>query len=250
METSEETASHTGPYFFSPIGTLRARSPKLVAYGHQDIVEDPPLLQQFSALCDAISAVLGDGLRLGEIRVTESFYHAAIEGAVEVGGQSWCVAKILELVTQFDASRMRLEANCIRETPTSADACGVDGKQLSVLRAASDLAGSECPVEVALPDHGSLRIPAPDEKAFVALPTSNNHKSKKIDGEITGIGRGGDGHGSRLEVARRSTYWVPSLDLDEAWQLLKAKTRLQGTAQWVEDGYVVASPKYAPLLFG
>lgn len=234
---------------FLTIGTLRAHSPKLVACTGGGIVEDPPLLQEFSALCNAISELLGDGLRLGEIRITESFYIAEIQGATELDGQRGRVAEILELIKQLDDSRIRLEANCQRDTPAAAAECGVDEKRLGVLRATSELAGAECAVEVELPGHAPAQIPAPDKKVFMALPASANHKDKKVDGEITGIGRD-ERCGSRLEVAGRSTYRVPGLELDEAWRLLKAQTRLQGVAQWVEDGYVIASPRFTARLLG
>lgn len=247
MDTRNGTFAYTASDF-STIGTLRAHSAKLVACSSGGIVEDPPLLQQFSTLCNAIVEVLGDGLRLGEIRITQSYYIAEIQGASELDGQRGRVAEILELVKQFDDSRIRLEANCMREMPAAADECGVDGKRLGVLRVASDLAGAGCAVEFALPGHGSLQLPAPDKKVFVAIPTSGNHKNKKIDGAITAIGEG-DGRGSRLEIAKRSMYLVAGLELEEAWRLLKARAHLQGTAQWVEDAYVIASPVYAPRLF-
>lgn len=248
MDTRDGAVAHTYSGF-STIGTLRAHSPKLVACSGGGIVEDPPLLREFSSLCDAISEVLGDGLRLGEIRITESFYIAEIQGAAELDGHLGRVAEVLEIVKQFDDSRIRLEANCKRETPAAADECGVDGRRLGVLRAASNLAGAGCAVEVALPGHGSVQLPAPDAKVFMALPTNTNHKDKKVDGEITGIGRN-DGCGSRLEIASRSVYRVPSLDLDEAWRLMKAQAHLQGTARWGEDGYIITNPVYASRLLG
>lgn len=248
MGKSNEPSPQIEPNF-STIGTIRAHSPKLVTCGDGGIVEDLPLLREFSALCDAASEVLGDGLRLGEIRITESYYLAEIQGAVELDGQHGRVAEILEFVKQFDDSRIQLEANCRRETPAAADECGVDEKRLGVLRVASDLAGAGCAVEFALPGHGTVQLPAPDAKAFTALPAANNHKNKKVDGKITLVGRD-DGGGCRLEVARRSIYWVPSLGFDEACRLHNAHAHIQGTAQWEQDGYVIRNPVYAPRLLG
>ena len=248
MDTRAGAFAHADSDFLT-IGTLRAESAKLVACSGGQIVEDPPLLQQFSALCEAVEGVLGDGLRLGEIRITQSYYIVEIQGVAELDGQHGRVAEILELVKQFDDSRIRLEANCRRETPAAADECGVDGKRLGVLRVASDLAGAGCAVEFTLPGHGTVQLPAPDAKVFMALPANTNHKDKKVDGEITMIGLP-DGRWSRLEVAGRSIYRVPSLDFDEVCRLLKAQTHLQGTATWVEDGYVIANPVYASRLLG
>lgn len=248
MDTKGEAFAHADSDFLT-IGTLRAESAKLVACSGGQIIEDPPLLQQFSALCEAIDGVLGDGLRLGEIRITQSYYIAEIQGVAELDGQHGRVAEILELVKQFDDSRIRLEANCRRETPAAADECGVDGKRLGVLRVASDLADAGCAVEFTLPGHGTVQLPAPNAKAFTALPAANKHKNKKVDGEITAIGRG-DGRGSRLEIAKRSMYLVAGLELEEAWRLMKAQAHLQGTAQWVEDGYIITNPVYASRLVG
>lgn len=248
MDTKDEAFALVDSDFLT-IGTLRAESAKLVACSGGQIVEDPPLLQQFSALCEAVEGVLGEGLRLGEIRITQSYYIVEVQGVAELDGQHGRVAEILELIKQFDDGRIRLEANCRRETPAAADECGVDGKRLGVLRVASDLAGAGCAVEFALPGHGTVQLPAPDAKAFIALPAANNHKNKKVDGEITAIGRG-DGRGSRLEVAKRSMYLVVGLELEEAWRLMKAQTYLQGTAKWVEDEYIITSPVYAPRLLG
>ena len=249
MNFDKNHADRPAPDECKPFGLLRVYSPELVAPRIGEIVEAPSVLVQFQTLCEAVADALGNHLRLGEIRVTESYYLADVFAIPGLGGDVGCAAELDAFLDQLEDGRVKLEINATREQPKSAEECGVASMSLDVLRAVSYLAEQGHHIEVAVSSADPVTLPMPNSKAFMALPTSAKHPDKKIDGELTGIGVG-DARGSRIEIYRKSMYILAGLNLDDAWRLLSDGTRISGTAKWDHDAYLISHPVYTTNIFG
>lgn len=151
-------------------------------------------------------------------------------------------AEIAALFERFKQDVEQLELNAEQPAPTSASACGVSSSSLDVLEAALELKGSDHVVSVVLDDGQEIKLSAPSQNAIALLPPREK-KSRKVDGEITGMGWG-DERGCRLEVGNGSTFVVSRLTLEEAFELVRQKQHISGVAAWDRDAYVLDRPAY------
>ena len=224
---------------FVRVATLKVGSDRLCMDEEGRIIEDPELLAAFKGLVDAMLEATKANFRFGKICVTEGAY---IVDVCCVAGLTNQDAEIVALFEKFDQDVERLELNAGCEDPISASACGVSSPSLDVLEAALEMRRSDNVVSVVLDDGQEIELTAPSQDAITALPPREK-KSRKVDGEITGMGWG-DERGSRLEVGNGSMFLVSRLTLEEAYELVSQKQHISGVATWDHDAYVLDKPVY------
>lgn len=223
---------------FIRVASLRVGSDRLRMDAGGRIIEEPELLASFKSLVDAMLEAARANFRLGEICVTEGAYVvdvSCVPGLTDHG------AEIAALFAKFKQDVERLELNAERPEPTTASTCGVSSLSLDVLEAALQM-GAEHVVSVVLEDGQEIELSKPSKNAITALPPREK-KSKKVDGEITGMGSG-DERGCRIEVARGSMFVMARLTLEEAFELVRLKQHIIGVAAWDGDVYVLEDPAY------
>ena len=156
--------------------------------------------------------------------------------------------EIVALFNRFEEDVQKLETNAGDDDPGSASSCGVSNKSLGVLEAAAALSSANGVANIVLDDGRKIELIAPSEEAIAAL-SSDNKKSKKVDGEVTGMGLG-DERGHRLEVGRGISCTVIGLGLEEAFGHVRTRVHLTGIATWDRDGavYVIDNPMYSDKL--
>ena len=224
---------------FVRVATLKVGSNRLRMDEEGRIIEDPELLASFKGLVDAMLEATKANFRFGKICVTEGAYIVDVSCVASLTNQD---AEIVALFEKFKQDVDRLELNAERQDPTSASACGVSSPSLDVLEAALKMKESENVVSVVLDDGQEIELSAPSRNAITALPPREK-KSKKVDGEITGMGWG-DERGCRLEVGNGSMFVVLRLTLEEAYEIVRQKQHISGVATWDRDDYVLDNPAY------
>ena len=224
---------------FVRVATLKVGSDRLCMDEEGRIIEDPELLASFKGLVDAMLKETKANFRFGEICVREGAY---IVDVCCVAGLTNQDAKIVALFEKFAQDVERLELNAGYQEPTSASACGVNSPSLDVLVAALEMGRSGNVVSVVLDDGQEIELSTPSQDAITALPPREK-KSRKVDGEITGMGWG-DERGFRLEVAKGSMFLVLGLTFEEACELVAQKLHISAVATWDRDAYVTKKPAY------
>lgn len=233
---------------FALAATMQVASPRLRYAAEGGIVEDPQLLQQVTGLVAAAAKINPEALRFGEIRITEGAYSVDVlsSGVMDLTELGTSIDGLLK---RFEEGTARLDANLASGKSQTAAQCGVSTVVLDVLKITSALKALEHPVQVATRDGRVREIAAPDSRAIVALAADRQHKVRKLDGVVQGIGRG-DVRGSAVRLGKGTDFIVIGLPLDDAWAALRGGWRLEAIARWDNDAYVIAEGCYTFLKQG
>lgn len=226
------------------VAVMRAPSKRLREADDGTIVEDPPLLDSFGELIDALSSAVPPTLRLGEVRVTVGAYVCDIHG---IGDMAGVRGIIIALLDKIQNAAVKLELNADHDKPSPAGACGVGDAVLAVLEATSAMKKANYKAEVALLGGETLAVSAPSENALTALPARNSRRDKKVHGEITGVGYNTKSE-CWVQVGYRSMFLAPVLTLDTALELLRQRMTVISKATWNGQDYVLVEPNYATKL--
>lgn len=241
---SAKKATHFDERQYGRVAVLRAPSNRLREADDGTIVEDPPLLDSFGELIDALSSAVPPTLRLREVCVTVGAYVCDIHGVGDMAGVRGIIVALLD---KIQSAAVKLELNADHDKPSPADACGVGDAVLAVLEATSAMKKSDHNAEVALVGGETLAVSAPSENALTALPARSSRRDKKVDGEITGIGFNTKSE-CWIQVGYRSIFLAPTLTVDAALELLRQRMTVISKAVWNGQNYVLVQPRYAPKL--
>lgn len=217
------------------VATLSAHCDELLPAQDASIVEAPEVLFAFTELVLALRASLQDDVVIGDVRIAKGAYLVDIYSSEKLGSMQSSLEPLLE---QLGTGVASLELNAERSRPLSAADCGVAKDMLAILEASKDLAATGALVEV---DHASgtaQTLPAPTPRAISALPIFKDRQSRKVDGEVTGLGRG-DARGCEVQIDGGRYFIVRNLALEDAWSWVKARTKLTGKANWDNGQWVV-----------
>ena len=217
------------------VATLCARSERLFFAPDASIFEAREILNAFDDLAVSLRASLGDDVLVGEVRIVKGAYLVDVYSAEKLGSMQSSLEPLLEQLAKGVAS---LELNAERPRPLSAADCGVAKGMLAILEASKDLAAAGALVEVDHPSGAAQPLPAPTPRAISALPVLKDRQSRKVDGEVTGLGRG-DARGCEVQIDGGRCFIVRNLALEDAWSWVKARTRLTGKANWDNGQWVV-----------
>ena len=223
--------------------TLKVQSDRLRMDNFGRIVEQPELLASFNDLVDAVSEAAKSKVSFGEICIVEGAYIVDIRC---VGDLIERGAEIKALFEKFNSDIDRLELNAKKPEPTSHSACGVSTPSLEVLEAALKIDEAKHTISILVDGEHEIKMCAPTRDAITALPPREK-KSRKVDGEITGMGWGDD-NAFRIEVGKGSMYLVHGLEIDEALNLVRKRIHISGIATWDRDSYVLDQPCYGGVL--
>ncbi|KRA45019.1 hypothetical protein [Pseudoxanthomonas sp. Root630] len=219
------------------VATLSACSEKLLPAPDASIVEAPEVLFAFTELVLALRASLEDDVLIGNVRIAKGAYLVDIYSAEKLGSMQSSLEPLLE---QLGTGVVSLELNAERSRPLSAADCGVAKGMLAILEASKDLAAAGAIVEVDHASGAAQTLPAPTPRAISALPVLKDRQSRKVDGEVTGLGRG-DARGCEVQIDGGRYFIVRNLMLEDAWSWVKARTKLTGKADWDNGQWVVGT---------
>lgn len=230
---------------FIRVATLNAKSDRLRMDADGRIEEDSALLASFEKLVEELTEAAGRNIRFGQICVVEGAYIADVFGVV---GLTNLNDEIAALFSKFEQDVAKLEINAGTDNPVGANGCGVSSASLNVLEASAAMKVDGHVVRVVLADGRDIELSAPSVEAIAALPPQEK-RSKKVDGQITGIGWGDD-RGFRIEVGRGTSYIASGLTLDHAFGHMRRRANVSGIATWDREGgvYVLENPMYEDTL--
>lgn len=228
---------------FRKVATLTVPSERLLTDNLGRIVEDPKLLAGFQCLVEALLEAAKQRLRFGEICVISGAY---VVDVFSIGDLTEDGEEIRSIFGRLNGEVDRLEHNSRLAEPLSAAGCGVSTASLAVLRAAADMRATDHTATLVFPGHDSISLEAPSPNATSALPAKEK-KIRKVDGEITGLGRG-DERGCRIEIGEGASFLVPGLSVERAFELFLDRTQVTGAAKWEEAQYVLHDPAYTRSL--
>lgn len=217
------------------VATLSARCDELLPAQDASIVEAPEVLFAFTELVLALRALLQDDVLIGDVRIAKGAYLVDIYSSEKLGSMQSSLEPLLE---QLGTGVVSLELNAERSRPLSAADCGVAKGMLAILEASKDLAAAGALVEVDHASGAAQTLPAPTPRAISALPVLKDRQSRKVDGEVTGLGRG-DARGCEVQIDGGRYFIVRSLKLEDAWSWVMARKKLTGKADWDNGQWVV-----------
>lgn len=217
------------------IATLSARCDELLLGQDASIFEAPEVLNAFNQLVSSLRASLDDDDSIEKVRIVEGAYLADVYSAEKLSSMQSGLEPLLEQLGRGVAS---LELNAERPRPLPAADCGVTKGMLAILEASKDLATAGALVEVDYASGAAQTLPAPTPRAISALPVRKDRQSRKVDGEVTGLGRG-DARGCEVQIDGGRYFIVRSLTLEDAWSWVKARKKLTGKADWDNGQWVV-----------
>lgn len=222
------------------VASLRVKSALLRLDEQGRIVEEPNLLRLFIKFVTAMSEAMGKQFLFGDICVIEGAYVVDVLCApgLEENGR-----EIAAFIESYEKDVAQLASNEASGEGKNAPDCGVSAPSFDVLQAASALAGADHYVSVVLNEGQEHKLKVPSDADIAAALPSQEKKPRKVNGKITGIGRG-DSKGCRIEVARGSTFAVRGLDLDAAFDLLRHPVHVSGLANWEDDAYILDEPSF------
>lgn len=228
---------------YRQVATFTVQSERLLTDDFGRIVEDPKLLGCFQCLVEALLEEAKPKLRFGEICVISGAY---VVDVFSIGSLTEDVDAIRSIFGRLNDDVARLEHNSRLAEPLSAAGCGVSTASLAVLRAAADMQAANHSATLVFPNHECIKLEAPSPNATSALPAKDK-KIRKVDGEITGLGRG-DERGCRIEIGEGTTFLVPGLSVQKAFELFLDRTQVTGSAKWEDTQYVLHDPAYTQTL--
>lgn len=235
--------AHFADADFRHAATLTVPSGRILTDDLGRIVEDPGLLASFQCLVEALLEAAKPKLRFGEICVVSGAYVVDVFCICDLSETGEVVRAIFD---KLNREVDRLERNSRLAEPLSAAGCGVSTTSLAALRAAAGMDATDHTATLAFPDGGTITLHAPSLNATSALPVKEK-KIRKVDGEITGLGRG-DERGCRIEIGEGATFLVPGLSVERAFELFLDRTQVTGAAKWEEAQYVLHNPAYTQTL--
>lgn len=217
------------------VATLSARSEKLLPAQAGSFFEAPEVLNAFTQLVSSLRASLGDDVFIEDVRIAKGAYHADVYANEKLGSLQLSLEPLLEQLGKGVAS---LELNAERPRPLTAADCGVAKGMLAILEASKELAAVGALVDVDHVGGAAQELPAPTPRAISALPALKDRQSRKVDGEVTGLGRG-DARGCEVQIDGGRYFIVRNLTLEDAWSWVKTRTKLTGKADWDNGQWVV-----------
>lgn len=219
------------------VATLSARCEELLPGQDASIFEAPEVLNAFNQLVFSLRAWLGDSVFIEKVRIVKGAYLADVYSADELGLVQSGLELLLEQLGKGVAS---LELNAERPRPLSAADCGVAKGMLAILESSKGLAAVGALVDIDHIGGAAQKLPVPTPRAISALPALKDRQSRKVDGEVTGLGRG-DARGCEVQIDGGRYFIVRNLTLEDAWSWVKAKTKLTGKADWDNGQWVVGT---------
>lgn len=219
------------------VATLSARCDELLPGQDASIFEAPEVLNAFNQLVSSFRASLGDDVFIEKVRIVEGAYLADVYSAEKLGSMRSGLEPLLERLGRGVAS---LELNAERPSPLPAADCGVTKGMLAILEASKDLATIGALVEVDHASGAAQTLPAPTPRAISALPVRKDRQSRKVDGEVTGLGRG-DARGCEVQIDGGRCFIVRNLTIEDAWSWVQTRAKLTGKADWDNGQWVVGT---------
>lgn len=217
------------------VATLSARSEKLLPAQDESIFEAPEVLNAFTQLVSSLRASLDDDVFIDDVRIAKGAYHADVYAKEKLGSMQPSLEPLLE---QLGKSVASLELNAERPRPLPAADCGVAKGMLAILEASKELAAVGALVNVDHKGGAAQKLPAPTPRAISALPAHKDRQSRKVDGEVTGLGRG-DARGCEVQIDGGRYFIVRNLALEDAWSWVMARAKLTGKANWDNGQWVL-----------
>ena len=217
------------------IATLSARSEKLLPAQAGSFFEAPEVLNAFTQLVSSLKAPMGDDIFIEDVRIAKGAYHADVYANKNLDSMQLSLEPLLEQLGKGVAS---LELNAERPRPLPAADCGVAKGMLAILEASKELAAVGALVDVDHVGGAAQKLPAPTPRAISALPALKDRQSRKVDGEVTGLGRG-DARGCEVQIDGGRYFIVRNLAIEDAWSWVRARAKLAGKANWDNGQWVL-----------
>lgn len=196
------------------------------------LVEDPPLLELTQQFMGKLIAARKSKIHDATIVGVEGAYLIIVEfdtrqmNALDGGDEAKAIVKTLAEQTQL------LTANSQELAPKNASELGL-GKSAFGLAEATAAIAAKHRVTIKSKHGPEFDLPAPPVDAINAVPKPPV-PSRRVDGEITAIGRGDD-KGVRVEVNKAAMLYVSGLSLEEAINHMKSASHVSGE-QVIDDG--------------